>query len=305
MTLNKIMDKNKLQTISYATINDKNINKIHLGNNKGSTIFDIASLTKLFTTTRILQIMENNKLNLDDKIYSYLPSFKEKKISIRDCLIHKTGFKPSLSGRYTLNRSQIIDSIMNGEDFIESNYNSTQYSCINFVILGLLIETLDQMTLVKSFKQFIFDPLHMNNTSFNPKQKNLCAPTELNNNRGLIQGEVHDQTCLAMGGISGNAGLFSSLDDMLLFTQAIMDHRILKKNTIDLLFKTNINKRSLGWNIFKSNVLYHTGFTGPVIVYDRENEKALILLTNRTYPNRNNNDFLELRNELIEEFLRQ
>lgn len=306
MTLKKLINDKTLQIASSATISDTQIQRQYLGkNNDNKTLFDIASLTKLFTSTRILQLMEKGKLNLNDNVKIHLPLFQNKNITIKDCLLHRSGFKPSPSKRYQMQRQEIINSIMEGDDFKESDYLSTQYSCINFIILGLIIESLDKTDLDQSFNRYIFDPLKMSDTSFNPKQRNLCAPTEINQKRGLIQGIVHDQTAFAMGGVAGNAGLFSTLDDLIKFSKALMNNIILNEETIDLLFKTNVEKRSLGWNIFKENpqVLYHTGFTGPSITFDRENRKIFIVLTNRTFPHRNNTKFLNIRDEIIEDFL--
>lgn len=312
MTIHDLINKEIISAASYAILKENFLQKEYLGRiddqqiNHENVLFDLASLTKLFVSTRILQMMESHQLKLEDAIHQHLPEFMIRKITIEDCLTHQSGLSSSPSGRYTMTKEKMIATLLAGNDFTPEKYHTLEYSCSNFLVLGLVIEALDQCTLQESFSQHIFKTAGMTNTTFNPDKPDLCAPSEVNPHRGIIRGTVHDQTALKMGGISGNAGLFSTLDDLIKFMQAYLNYALLKKSTIDLLFKTNIKGRSLGWNCVDSQrrVLYHTGFTGTFIVFDHERSSVLIVLSNRTFPNRENPIFLENREKIIQNFIK-
>ncbi|QIK69153.1 beta-lactamase family protein [Erysipelothrix sp. HDW6C] len=268
-------------------------------------VYDIASITKMFTTTRILQLIEDEHLDFDTPVYTVLPNFREHSINIDHLLLHRSGMAPSLSGRYTMTREQMIQSIMNCDDWLHPVDTIMAYSCINYLILGLIIEALDK-PLEFSIREHILDPLLMNDTGFNPSNPHRCVPTELTDHRGLIRGQVHDETALGFGGIAGNAGLFSTIDDMLKFANGYLQQTILKPETIAILRTTNIASRSYGWNIHTydgRDYLFHTGFTGPSILLDFEMHRALIILTNRIHPTRDDTGYIQRRLELFDAFL--
>lgn len=295
--------------MAYAIISDDTISTRILGLSeypdvplKEGMLYDIASLTKLFTTTRILQLMESHKLSLSDPIKNHLPRFANPDITIELCLNHRSGLAPSHSGRYTISRNEMIESILRCDDLINPINTLTNYSCINFLILGLVIEALDG-PLDESIAQNITRPLHMTHTGFNPTSPDQCVPTEIMASRGLIRGEVHDETARAMGGVAGNAGIFSTLSDLTRFVSAVMNAEIINAETLNLIHHYNVNKRSLGWNTFGKEILYHTGFTGPAITIDLDSKRALILLTNRVHPSREDTGYLAQRDAIITAFL--
>ncbi|WP_331836523.1 serine hydrolase domain-containing protein [Erysipelothrix piscisicarius] len=96
--------------------------------------FDVASITKLFTTTRILQLCDEKVLSLDEPIQTYINDFKNPEITISHCLLHRSGLAPSVTGRSEMNREQIYLSVMNCDDLINAPNQETIYSCINFLI---------------------------------------------------------------------------------------------------------------------------------------------------------------------------
>lgn len=257
---------------------------------KENAVYDIASLTKLFTSERIFQLIDEGVIKLNDPIAKFLPSFKNKELTIELLMMHRSGFLASARGRYTLTKSELISSILNCEDLVNEPNKDMVYSCINFIILGMVIEALDRTPLDQSFKKYIFVPLGLNNTGFNPSDKAVCVPTELDKPRGV----VNDETARKLGGIAGNAGLFSTLDDLILFTQYTMKHRY------KMLEGYNVLSRSLGWNRFKDETLFHTGFTGPIIIMLKD--RALIILTNRIHPSREDTGYLAYRESIMNEF---
>ncbi|CAH2760751.1 serine hydrolase [Erysipelothrix amsterdamensis] len=267
--------------------------------------FDIASITKLFTTTRILQLCDQGVLSLDAPIQKYINAFKQPDITITDCLLHRSGMAPSVTGRAEMNRDQIYKSVMDCKDLINTPNQKMVYSCINYLILGYIIDFVDT-NLQASFDKSIFKPLKMSDTRFNPKKRELCVPTELTNKYGLIQGVVHDETARNCDGIAGNAGIFSTLPDLKRFMEAMLtsDPQLLSPKHYQLIRNTHIDSRSYGWNRYVYNGMdacYHTGFTGPVVLF--HNERAMILLAHRVHPSREDHGYLKHRDALIQSFL--
>ena len=133
-----------------------------------------------------------------------------------------------------------------------------------------------------------------------------------------IQGSVHDETSAMLGGVAGHAGLFSTSNDLAIFMQMLLNggnyggKQYLKKETIDLFTSKQNEKsnRALGWdlkttngystagNLFSQNSFGHTGFTGTSIWVDKERKLFVILLTNRTFPTRENKKIREVRPKL-------
>lgn len=266
--------------------------------------FDIASITKLFTATRILQLIEDKKLKLDTEISGLLP-IKDNEITIESCLFHETGMLPSVRNVEQLTKEDIYTSIMNCDDQITDT--SYVYSCINFILLGYIVEKLDEMTLDKSIDQYILKPLQMHNTSFNPQDKESCVPSEIDATRGVIQGVVHDTTAFKLNGVSGNAGLFSTIEDLSKFVQdLIQDESILLNKESKALLKNHQTKdRYLGWNKLPSfNKHYHTGYTGPMLLVDFENHRGLVFLNNAIYPHREKTNYKEYREEILNNFMK-
>ena len=181
------------------------------------------------------------------------------------------------------------------------------------MILGLVIESATGKELDKVFEEEVKIPLCMNNTTFNPKDINLCAPTEYTKVRGLVKGVVHDEKAFSMDGVAGHAGLFSNVDDLINFGKMILNDGIfngkkyLNKSTIDKWFypfiiTPNGYKRSYSWyvddnpNVIKGHKsISFNGFTGPSISIDRENYLLIVSLTNRVHASRDNKKITDLR----------
>lgn len=285
------------------------------------TIFDLASLTKVVsTTTSILILIEKGMLTLDTYVKSVLPGYKYESITIKHLLTHTAGYPPEPPFRLDMNRDQVTESIFNAVPDYETKGRKVVYSDVGFLILGLIIEEL-----TGSYEDFakenIFVPLEMKDTCFNPNEIRTlrCAPTEFCNMRKkIVCGQVHDEKSFILNGVAGHAGLFSTAYDLSNFVQMILnngtykDKIILNKNSIDLIFKSQTkclnSNRSIGWamreegstmgDLASESAIYHTGFTGGSILIDRCNGKAFILLTNRVHPSRDNIKILSYRAQI-------
>ena len=285
-----------------------------------SDIFDLASITKVISTTSaIMKLVENEKLNLDDPVVKYLPDFKGKqikyfdqksKITIRNLMTHTAGLAP-FKQFYLMESSKEgrLDSLYNSEPETKIG-EKVIYSDIGLIMLGKLVEKVGSVTLDKFVDSLIFTPLGMNSTYFNPPQEKLhrIVPTEISDQYrfGLIHGEVHDENAHSIGGVAGHAGLFSTAQDLARFSQMMLNRgiygwaRIFKKETVNLFTqRANIvegSSRCLGWDspdgeasggVYLSDKSFgHTGYTGTSLWIDPENQITVILLTNAVHPNR-------------------
>lgn len=274
--------------------------------NNINTLYDMASCTKVVaTTTMILKLMEENLISLDDNVSKHLSDFPYDNITIKHLLTHTSGL-PGDDKRYKecKNKEELI-KFMYSLSLNNKPSEFVEYSDFGFIVLGLIIEKY-KGSLEDYANEVIFKPLGMNNTMYNPYLKNRkedCACAEVTQARGVIQGEVHDGKAYILNGLSGNAGLFSCVEDLGKFCKMMLNdgYPILKKETVDLLkqsYTQGLNlSRTLGW-IYSDKTtscgdqvsevsLYHTGFSGTSIYIDYVNKLAIILLINRVHPSRN------------------
>ncbi|HEX2788211.1 MAG TPA: serine hydrolase [Ignavibacteria bacterium] len=311
-----------------------------------STLYDLASLTKVVATTpAIMKLYEMKKLDVNDKVAGYIPEFAnngKEDITIKNLLLHNSGLKAWIPFYQTCSgKEDVLNTIYN----ISLDYTpetKTVYSDLNAVLLGEIVERVSGKSLEEFCREYIFKELDMQNTGFNlnSTQKGLAAPTENDVywRKKQLQGEVHDECAYLMGGVSGNAGLFSNAEDLYKYMNMLIKRgeyynphsnrlvieEMFKPETVDL-FTTRFsnfsyyNSRALGWDtkpepkgstrtqcgeMMSENCFGHTGYTGTSIWYDKDRELLIIFLTNRVYPTRDNTamrDFRpDLHNKIIE-----
>lgn len=309
-----ILNKDKIYFDSFGYKNLQTLEKVNI-----DTLYDLASLTKVFTVTVISILKEQNRLNYDDLVSKYIKEFRHKNITIYHLLTHSSGIINKI-GYKNLTKDDYLNKLYN----IDLSYQTgtkSYYSDLNYILLGIIIEKIANNSLDKVMSDLIFEPLEMNNTSFNPKCDNVAA-TELTIERNMIRGIVHDEKAYLFGGIAGHAGIFSTIRDLSKFAFMILDDgiykskKILSKESIDLWFKEmffddiTLQKRSFSWIVGNNymtkkcskNTISHTGFTGTSILIDKDNNLALIILSNRIHPSRENkryNIYRKLITDLI------
>ncbi len=290
-----------------------------------TTIYDIASLTKVVATTTAAMIcIDRNLFKLDDPVYKYIPEFFEngkEAITIKNLLLHNSGL-PAWKKFYNknLDANSIIKNIYQTKPEYSAG-TKTVYSDLGIIVLGKLIETVTEKKLDQFCNDEIFIPLKMNNTYFNPPDsvKYKIPPTEIDKHwrKKLVQGEVHDETSSLLGGVAGHAGLFSTAEDLSKLIQMLLDDgtfngkQFIKPETVKL-FTTRYSPKStraLGWdtksttrssagNKFSKTSFGHTGFTGTSIWIDPERKLFVVFLTNRVYPSRENKKIINVRPKL-------
>lgn len=276
------------------------------------TIFDLASITKpLCTAISIMLLYEEKEINLEKPIEKYLTEFKNKsngKKTIKELLTHTSGM-PAWFPLYILGPDERINFLASAN----TGKNDVIYSCLGYIILGLIIERITEQRLDLFCQKKLFNRLCLKNTMFKPthKIKNITA-TELGNEHEkkiavqygnvtkvkwrdyLIKGEVHDGNCFyGYKGVSGNAGLFSNAQDLARIFQAYLNGEILKLRTLRMMIKDwtgGKEKRGLGWwvnpypGILSPAAFGHTGFTGPMVVVEPIKKLIVIFLTNSVHP---------------------
>lgn len=268
------------------------------------TVYDIASLSKVVgTTMAILKLCEAGSLGLEDKVQTYLPYIKYDKITIKDLLVHTSGY-PALTEGTTEMTS--VEPLMADLMTCELEYevgSKVLYSDVGYMYLGFIVDKITG-SMAKYLDQEVFKPLGMKDTRYNHKEILRIAPTENFGFRGLIRGFVHDEKAFLLDGIAGHAGLYSTIGDLEKFARMILKSggNILSKASMDLILKKQMamdeGHRSMGWiikNIQGQEVLYHTGYTGCHMMIDVQRQKAFIMLSNRVHPTRKNTKIIEFR----------
>ncbi|MDR0542390.1 MAG: serine hydrolase [Dysgonamonadaceae bacterium] len=278
-----------------------------------NTVFDMASVSKSMSTAVCAMILvERGQLRLSDKVSLYIPGFKGN-IRVIDLMTHTSGLPPyapvdSLKKRYgSPNRDGVIEYIATCKRDFEPG-KGFQYSCLNFIALQRIVETVGGQNLKEFAQAHIFDVLGMKHTTYQPEGETLerVAPTEKQPDGSVLRGVVHDPLARVMnGGISGNAGVFSDADDLAILAAALLNggayngKRILSPQGVKAM--TTVPEsvkqfgRSPGWDLYSdyasnkgdllsANAYGHTGYTGTSIVIDPDNDMAVILLTNRVHP---------------------
>ncbi len=283
------------------------------------TIFDIASVSKpVGTSTSIMKLIEDGKIRLVDKVSKYIPEytnfFKDgeegKSIRIYHLLTHTSGLPPYTPAADLEKQfgKPCPDKVIQKIATIKKTHDAGEhfeYSCLGFITLAEIVKRVSGLSIDEFSKQRIFKPLNMNNTFYCPKKKYVTkiAATEVFDTYTL-RGIVHDPLAQLMDGKSGNAGVFTNIDDLAIFAQMILNGgiydgtRILSPLTVDkwtsLYPKTAFSGRSLGWDVssaYSSNLgdifplesFGHTGFTGTSLCIDKETETFIILLANRVH----------------------
>lgn len=276
------------------------------------TIYDLASVSKCVgTTTAALMLLEQGKIRLDDSVAYFFPEFSGDKahIRLRHLLTHTSGLPAWLPiYKNTCDRESWKNALAKTELEYKTD-SKVVYSCLGYILLGLILEKVAGETLDSFLNRELFEPLGMKDTGYNiaPSKLERIAPTEYSPERKyIITGEVHDENAYSIGGVSGNAGLFSTAYDLSLFSAMLLNECIwdnkqyLTPHTLNLMNQNHTahlnDNRGLGWvkkgeyssggDLLTEASFGHTGFTGTSLWLDPKLDLAIILLTNRVHPTR-------------------
>lgn len=290
------------------------------GNCSEHTIFDMASVSKILSPTMIaFRFLEDGLLRLYDCVGDFFPDAPEDKkgITIVQLLSHTGGFADHFYlSDCARDPADAARAILN-QPLKQAPGADPIYSCMGYILLGKILEQVGSAPLDILAHKYVFEPLGMDHTGYHPTGD--IAPTETDPATGMpLQGIVHDENARFLGGISANAGVFSDLNDMIIFTKMLacggrrdgaapyLSPAMLRAALINRTPGSKGEFRGLGFNLAGSprnflgdlmspRAFGHTGFTGTSIAVDPDTGLWVVLLTNRVCPTRANTRLVRMR----------
>lgn len=287
-----------------------------------TTIFDIASLTKVVATTpAILQLAESHRLSLVDPIGKWFPEFSGKgkdDLLILNLLTHTSGLDDFPLASVNPGQNALLGAA--AEKSHGEVGNRFKYADINFILLGELVRKIAGVGLDDYVSRALFTPLGMNDTGFSPDRDKAqrCSAT-IGEGKTFYLGIPQDPTCRQLGGVAGHAGVFSTARDLgrfcrMLLAQGELDGvRVLSERAVSQMTAPYFSRggkvvRGLGWDIaspyssprgsgFSEESFGHTGYSGTSLWIDPETDLFVVLLTARL-EYRNVHEFSRLRSDL-------
>ncbi len=297
------------------------------------TVFDIASITKVVATTAVAMLLvQRGALDLDTPLGELLPGFvvgraageRARSVTIRHLLAHNSGLPGYVEFfRTSTTPDGLLRACLQQPLGVEPGTRA-EYSDPGFILLGKALEVLTRESLATWVQREVFGPLRLSATGFNPAPaaRVYIPPTEedttLRHRR--IQGEVQDENAWVQKGVAGHAGVFSNVPDLLRFASAVLHagHSEGRGNapSQSIFFKTTVEQfaerqgpegssRALGWDtpsenssaghFFSKHSIGHLGYSGCSLWIDIDAEIAIVLLTNRTWPDRASQLIREVR----------
>lgn len=291
------------------------------------TVYDLASLTKLFTAILILQLVEQGELELDAPIAKYLANWSDRPtVTIRQLLTHTSGLPAVLRLWEQPDTDARIRAILGAT--LEADPGSRFcYSCVGYLNLGLLFQAITGTELDQAVLTRICRPLGLTGTGYRPLgaevPRDRIAATEMRpiawspdlppadpdepaqDHRGI----VHDENAASIGGRAGNAGLFGTAADLLVFGRAVLTGLAGGDSGLGISPETlremarpqlpdglnpdfqqglgfRIGQRGFMGRLADTPALGHTGYTGTSITIDPGRDLVVVLLTNRVHPSR-------------------
>lgn len=319
-------------------------------------LYDLASVTKISAALpAIMHLKDEEKIRLDAPIANYWPDFtksNKKELKLREILAHQAGLEPYIVfWKKTMKKNGKFkgstfknDSSANyptktyANLYLSQKYKAKMYkqirksgltpkkeyvySGLSFLLYPQIVQTLSGYEYESLLRDRFYDRLGANRLSFNPWKKfplTEIVPTEYDSvfRKTLVHGYVHDEAAAMMGGVSGNAGLFSNANDLAKLMQMYLNmgvyggERYLSKETLsefsNYAYKKDGNRRGLGFDkpplegssyISKDASSFsfgHSGFTGTFTWVDPKHKLVLVFLSNRVYPSRNNRELYSMK----------
>ncbi|MFL4946382.1 serine hydrolase [Streptomyces sp. MMS24-I31] len=278
------------------------------------TVFDLASVSKLFTSLLAVQQIERGTLELEGRVAAYLPDFAragKQDVTVRQLLTHTSGFRPWIPLYDAPTHEQKLELIWN-EAPLNPPGTAYRYSDLNMISLQLVLEQVTGRALDVLLREEVTGPLGLDRTRYNPPaswKPHIAATEDARRpwsglDRGLVWGEVHDENAFGLGGVAGHAGVFSCAWDLAVLGRTLLNGgaygraRILERESVELMF-TDFNtafpgdEHGLGFELYQHwymgamatpRTAGHTGFTGTCLVLDPTTDTFLVLLGNSVHP---------------------
>ncbi len=286
-----------------------------------NSIFDLASVSKVIaTTTMAMKLYESGHLWLDQPVVEVVPEFagvdkRRAQVTLAMLLAHSSGL-PAYERLFAQHstREALLKAVYQ-MPLVADPGTRAEYSDIGFILLGVALERLGDESLDKFCAREVFAPLGMARTAFRPSAslKAQIVPTvdDRDFRKRVIQGEVHDENCFVMGGVSGHAGVFGPAEDVARFAFSLLHGGapVVRKETVELFTRRQSSpdgtSRALGWDTpsqpsqsgkhFSPRSFGHLGYTGTSLWCDPERQLSVTLLTNRVWPDRSSELIKQIR----------
>ncbi|MFB8351216.1 serine hydrolase [Streptomyces niveus] len=278
------------------------------------TVFDLASVSKLFTSILAVQQIERGALALEERVASYLPDFGragKQDLTVSQLLTHTSGFATWIPLYREPTRERMLQRLWD-EAPTSPPGSVYRYSDLNLISLQLVLEKITGRALDVLLREEITAPLGMHRTRFNPPaswKPGIAATEDCRQpwsglDRGLVWGEVHDENAFGFDGVAGHAGIFSCAWDLAVLGRTLLSGgaygraRILRPASVELMF-TDFNTdfpgdgHGLGFELYQHwymgamatpRTAGHTGFTGTSLVLDPTTDSFLVVLGNSVHP---------------------
>ena len=299
------------------------------------TIFDLASVTKIFATASLAAVLvERGWIRWDQPLKSLLPDYSQKEIRLDHLLSHTSGLPDwaplwekmrqhfgtdDLYGISISDRQTQMRKLASEVKPVARPSERTNYSDIGFMLLGFALEEATKMPLDQAVATLVWEPMGLQGAFFRRIQKkagddlmeSAAATEQCPWRKAILQGQVHDDNCWSMGGYAAHAGAFAGVRDVLHFAASLMRVRFLTRDTLRTMWTRVLRpagcERTLGWDTPSNEgssagrffpplgTVGHLGFTGTSLWMDLEARIAVTLLSNRVHPTRENAKFKPYR----------
>lgn len=284
-----------------------------------TTLYDIASLTKVVATTpAIMLLVERGLVNLDRRVSDYLPDFVgegKDAVTVRHLLAHHSGLRAYLRLDTLTRDTARARQIVMEEPLRWKPGSHVEYSDLNAMLLGWIVESMSRSSLDDFVSREVFAPLGFSETRFRPPSATWTrvAPTGIWKGTP-VRGRVNDENAVLFGGVSGHAGLFATGREIAQYAQFWLGNgltrtgkRLFRPETLAAFTQRQAGNRALGWELRDSTTsdnwgrrmgprtFGHTGFTGASVWMDPDRGLFVVILTNRVYAPRNSRSITRLK----------
>ncbi len=273
------------------------------------SLFDLASLTKLATTAVTLAMVREGALEIGMPFRALVPDFrggKKDDVTLRHVLTHTAGLQWWLP---LWREVQGLDEAVwrAAQEPLAQDIGAFKYSDLGYIMLTQALANVDGRPFADVVRTKVLDPVEAPAASYGPRPPDVSVATERDAEwrKKRLRGEVHDENAFAMGGVAGHAGLFGTAADVASIARVYRDGAVIGNELAHLArtehAKSDNVRRGLGLALraphdamvgrFMGADSYgHTGFTGTSVWIDPATDLTVILLTNRVYYGRQNDD---------------
>lgn len=316
-TIDTYLAKGTIENIAVRVgIGDRVIYDTFRGDVNAHTLFDMASVTKIIATTTLALIaLDKGLIDVDDNVSKFYAT--DKPITIKHLLTHTMGIGYKVLNFEGTTYENIPEKILDIPSDIPIG-TDVRYSCPSFILLGKILEKVFGMPLSQCFNELVAKPLDMTETSFLPQNKQNAVNSNLEDSK---RGVVNDNNCQFLGGVAGNAGVFSNISDVTKYVNFIQNRGapLISEQTFLVASQNHTlgmsEARGLGFlyvderyaqtgGLFQNGAIGHCGHTGQSVFVDYRSGLYVIILSDATistvkkYGRENYGEVIEMRAQI-------